>query len=78
MNPLAFGAFFVLVAGVKCFERVCVVSPFAGIGGSDGLCCCGGACANMVLTDNCNANKTTKAIAGKRDVYFLFIAGFFL
>jgi hypothetical protein len=79
MNPLVSGVFFVAEAGVKCLEMVCVVSPFIGMGGSDGLCPCPwpGGCADAVITPDCNPNKTTKAIAGKKDMHFLFIADFF-
>ena len=77
MNPLSLGNFFTLVAGVKCLDRVCVVSPFMGMGGRDGLCCCGGPCAATVLIADCNPNKTTKAIAGNKDLRFLFIVDFF-
>jgi len=74
MNPLAFGAFFTLVAVVKCVESVCVVSPFTGMGGSWGpLGGCRVAYANAAVIHNCNPNKMTKAIAGNSDVWFLFI-----
>jgi hypothetical protein len=77
MNPLAFGAFFAAEAGVKCLERVCVVSPFIGMGGREGLCPPGG-CADMVITPDCNTSNTTKAIAGNKGMRFLFIVDLFI
>ena len=77
MNPFAFGAFFEAEAGVKCLESVCVVSPFIGMGGRDGLGGCPGGCADTVIITDCNTNKTTKAIAGNKGSCFLFIADFF-
>ena len=50
-----------------------MVSPFMGMGGRDGLCCCGGACPATVLVADCSPNKITKAIAGNKDFCFLFI-----
>jgi hypothetical protein len=78
MNPLAFGAFFAAEAGVKCMERVCVVSVVIGMGGSWGPLGgppgpCAGACANTVFTPGCTLNKTTKAIRGNNDLRFLFM-----
>ena len=56
-----------------------MVSPFIGMGGRDGLCCCGGgACPDTVLTLDCNTNKTTKAIASNNDLRFLFIVDYFV
>ena len=79
MNPLASGVFFAAEAGIKCLVSVCVVSVVIGMGGSCwfGLGCCGGACADTVITTDCNTNKTTKAIAGNKDLCFLFIVDFF-
>src|SRR5688500_12787121 len=77
MNPLASGAFFKLEATVKCLDRVCVVSPFMGIGGRTGLGLSPGAWPKAVLASTSNPDKTTKAIAGNRDLFFLFIEDFF-
>ena len=77
MNPLASGAFVTLEATVKCFERVWVVSPFIGIGGRTGLGLSPGAWPKEVLASTSNPDKTTKAIAGNRELFFLFIEDFF-
>src|SRR5688572_19546012 len=76
MNPLASGAFFILEARVKCLDRVCVVSPFMGMGGNTGLGRSPGAWPKAVLASPSNPDKTTKAIAGNRDLFFLFIEDF--
>src|SRR6187397_779776 len=78
MNPFSFGVFFPPATGVKYLERVCVVSPFIGMGGKLGLCGWFGFCADTLLTHECNANKTTRVLAGNKDVNFLFIVDFFL
>jgi hypothetical protein len=77
MNPLASGAFGFVLAAIKCAESVWVVSPFMGIDGRDGLRCCPGGCAITVTRDDCNPNKTTRAIARNNNVGFLFIADLF-
>ena len=77
MNPLRSGAFLTVEARVKCLDRICVVSPFMGMAGKTGLGLSPGACPEAVLAPTSNPDKTTKAIAGNRDLFFLFIEDFF-
>jgi hypothetical protein len=77
MNPLASGVFLAVDATVKCFVRVCVVSPFTGIGGRTGLGLWPGAWPKAVLTFISTPDKITKANSDNRDLFFLFIEGSF-
>src|SRR5689334_22539674 len=72
MNPLVFGAFLELTAGVKYAGAVRVVSLWVDVEAWAGPC----VCATAFMAPACNPNKTTKAIAGCRDVCFLFIVDF--
>src|SRR5687768_669832 len=77
MNPLASGSFLELDAWIKCLVRVCVVSPFMGMGGNTTLGLPPGGWPKAVLASTSNPDKTTKAKAGNRDLFFLFIEDFF-
>src|SRR5688500_4587479 len=77
MNPLASGSFLELEAWVKCLVRVCVVSPFMGMGGNTTLGLPPGGWPKAVLASTSNPDKTTKAKAGNRDLFFLFIEDLF-